>query len=185
MARISLYRLLLETDAIDRIKKNKWVPLTTDEIDDIKSDIYNLINIAYAPIGGHANVRSISDIGPELGDVFDVIDLDDDPDIDAVTITKKRQGGVKHVGMGHDGSSAAKSHAVNYTASQLKKRGHYVEVSGKLADILKSKGVDVVDDEAVVRRALKGKDIIWHGDGSYSRDIGGKYITKMMMGKPA
>ena len=54
-----------------------------------------------------------------------------------------------------------------------------------MLDILKSKGVAIVDDEATVRKVLQGKDITWNGDGSYSRNIPGLGVkTKVMMGKP-
>jgi hypothetical protein len=59
-----------------------------------------------------------------------------------------------------------------------------VEVSGKMRDIFIGKGLAPVTDEATVRRALKGKELKWHGDGSYDRQIGGTIHTKMMFGKP-
>ena len=59
--------------------------------------------------------------------------------------------------MGHDGGSKAKSAAVNHTANSLKKNGHYIEVSGKILDILKAKGVDIVDDEEIVKSCSQRK----------------------------
>ena len=78
----------------------------------------------------------------------------------------------------------AKSAAVARTVSSLNKNGYYIEVSGKIFDILKAKGVAIVNDEETVRKALKGKEIVWHGDGSYDRVIGGMKLRKVMMGKP-
>lgn len=166
------------------LTKGKWQPVPSSELKDYQDEIFTLISNAYAPIGGHPNVNSPSDIGPEVGDLFTVIDLDNDPEPDAVTVTKNRAGGTKHVAMGHDSTSPAKSAAVNHTANSLKNSGHYIEVSGKILDILKAKGVAVVDDEETVRKALKGKEIVWHGDGSYDRVIGGQKHRKVMMGKP-
>jgi hypothetical protein len=57
-------------------------------------------------------------------------------------------------------------------------------VSGKIQDIFLSKGVPPVNDEAIVRKVLKGKDIEWHGDGTYTRNIGGELHKKMLIGKP-
>lgn len=165
-------------------KKNTWRPLTPKELAITKKKLFDLISNAYAPIGGHPNVKEPSDIGPNVGDMFAVIDVDADPDIDAVAVTKRRSGGTKHVAMGHDGGGKAKSAAVNHTASQLKKQGHYIEVSGKILDILKAKGVDIVDDEETIRKALKGKEIEMHPDGSYDRVIGGEKHRKVMMGHP-
>lgn len=179
---MKLLKILSEIDTA--FKKNTWRPLTPDELVKAKKILFDLISNAYAPIGGHPNVKSPSDIGPEVGDMFAVIDVDSDPHPDAVTVTKKRAGGTKHVAMGHDGGGKAKSAAVNHTASSLKKSGHYIEVSGKILDILKAKGVDIVDDEETVRKALQGKEIVWHGDGSYDRVIGGEKHRKVMMGHP-
>ena len=181
---MKLLKILAEREIETPFKKNVWRPLTPDELVKAKEILFDLISNAYAPIGGHPNVNSPSDIGPEVGDMFAVIDVDNDPQPDAVAVTKRRAGGTKHVAMGHDGGRKAKSAAVNHTADSLKKVGHYIEVSGKILDILKAKGVDIVDDEETVRKALKGKEIIWHGDGSYDRVIGGEKHRKVMMGKP-
>lgn len=178
---MKLFKIISEITAF---KKDTWRPLTAVELEDAKEILYKLIDNAYAPIGGHPNVNSPKDIGPEVGDLFAVIDVDADPDPDAVAVTKRRTGGTKHVAMGHDGGSKAKSAAVNHTASSLKKLGHYIEVSGKILDILKAKGVDIVDDEETVKKALKGKEIVWHGDGSYDRVIGGAKHRKVLMGRP-
>lgn len=164
-------------------KKNTWLPMSPDEVKQAEKDLYDLVNTAYSPIGGHPNVTSPASI-PSAADLYTVIDLDDDPEDDAVIMSKNRAGGKKFVGMGHDNTRPARSAAVNYTADNLKKKGHYIEVSGKIYDILKAKGVPVVDDEDTVRNALKGKEIVWHGDGTYDRVIGGKKIKKVMMGKP-
>lgn len=164
-------------------EKDKWIPLSPKEVEDLKKQLFDLIDNAYKPLGGHPNVQSPEDI-KSAADLFTVIDLDDDPEHDAVALAKNRAGGIKHVGLGHDGSKPARSAAVNYKAKELKTQGNYVEVSGKLFDILKAKGVPVVDDEDTVRSILKGKEIEWNGDGTYDREIGGKKLTKVMMGKP-
>ena len=113
-----------------------------------------------------------------------VIDLDDDPEFDALKISKEKAAGTKSAGMGHDGSKPAKSAAVNITAIMLKKPGYYIEVSGVLKDILVSKGVPVITDEETIRKVLKGKEIIMNDDGTYNRNLGGEMHTKTMMGNP-
>ena len=163
--------------------ENNWRPLSSSEVQDDKDELFKMIDNAYAPLGGHPNVKSPDDI-KSAADGYEVIDLDDDPEDDAAIMTKKRAGGTKLVGMGHDGSKPARSAAVAKTVSSLNKNGYYIEVSGKILDILKAKGVAVVDDEETVKKALKGKEIVWHGDGSYDRVIGGEKHRKVMMGKP-
>ena len=169
----------------ENFTKNVWLTLDKQEQDDFADDIFNLINNAYASIGGHPNYKSnLNVIGSEGDSIYSVIDLDDDPDIDAIVVDKKRAGGLKSVAMGHDGSSDAKRAAINIKAIMLKKPGHYIEVSGKLVDILKSKGVPVVTDEETIRRVLKGKEIEMNDDGTYQRSLGGTIHTKTLMGNP-
>jgi hypothetical protein len=163
--------------------ENNWRPLTSKEVDNESEELFKMIDLAYAPLGGHPNVTGPNDI-KSAAQGYEVIDLDDDPEPDAVIMIKQRPGGSKLVGMGHDGSKPARSAAVAKTVSDLNKNGYYIEVSGTILDILKAKGVAIVDDEATVKAALKGKDIKWHGDGSYDRNLAGKVHRKVMMGKP-
>ena len=165
--------------------KNVWVDLDKEEQSEFADEIFDLIDNAYAPIGGHPNYKSPDNVVGSEGEAFySAIDLDDDPDIDAIAVDKKRVGGLKSVAMGHDGTSDAKRAAINIQAIMLKKPGHYIEVSGKLLDIFKSKGVPVVTDEEDIRRILKGKEIKMNDDGSYDRRIGGDLHTKVLMGNP-
>ena len=173
---------LLEDDGFD---KNVWLYLTDEEKEEFANDIFNLIDTAYEPIGGNPNYKSPSDVvGSERGANYMVIDLDDDPGFDAVKVSKNKPTGTKSVGMGHDGSKPAKSSAVNITSLMLKEPGHYIEVSGRLKDILMSKGVPVVTDKETINRVMKGKEIEINDDGTYSRSIGGEMHTKTLMGNP-
>ncbi len=173
---------------IDLIKeisspKNQWFPITKSELMDYEDDVFDLIQNAYAYIGGHANYKNPKDLSLS-GEDFEAIDVDNDPDIDAVSISKKRPYGNKLVATGHDGSKDAKRAVIKRRIDKLKSQGYYIEVSGKLQDILLSKGVAPITDEELVRNILKGKDIKWNGDGTYERILGGTSHTKMMLGKP-
>ena len=166
-------------------EKNVWTNLTDDEKEEFADEIFDLINTAYAPIGGNPNYKSDADVTGAEGDAnYMVIDLDDDDDLDAVKVTKDKGAGEKSAAIGHDGTPPAKSAAVNITALMLKQPGHYIEVSGKLKDILQSKGVPVVTDKETIQRVMKGKDIEMNDDGTYSRYIGGEKHTKTLMGNP-
>jgi len=148
-------------------------------------EIFDLINTAYTPIGGNPNYKSPDNVVGSEGDSnYVVIDLDDDPDIDAVSVSKTKPAGIKYVATGHDGTSKAKSRMINHKATNLKMPGYYIEVSGKIKDILLAKGVPVVDDAEVIKRVLKGKDIELFDDGSYKRDIGGEKHVKVLLGNP-
>lgn len=168
------------------IPKNKWVELTAKDLDDYKDDLLGLIDTAYSYIGGHSNYSTPSDIGKEAsrGANYTVIDLDDDPEIDAVDITKKKKAGTKAVATGHDGTSQAKRAVITHKIENLKKPGFYVEVSGKIKDILLKAGVPQVKDRETIEKALAGKEIKMNDDGSYTRSIAGKEHEKIMLGTP-
>ena len=174
---IKLIDLLNEID----IPKNSWKPISSSELKDVEDDILDLIQNAYGPIGGHPNYKSVGDLA---GSDYEVIDLDNDPEIDAVTVTKKRAGGTKYVGLGHDGSSQGKRGSIGRTIDKLENPGTYIEASGKMADILSKANVTQVTDEDTIRKALKGKEIKVYDDGSYDRVLGGKKYRKLMFGKP-
>ena len=166
----------------EELPKDQWKKASGKLLDKYKQEILDLIQTAYSELGGHPNYRSTSDISNADAQVWELIDLDNEPGPDAVGVAK--QHGKKLVGIGHDGSSSAKWAVVNREISLLKKSGYYIEVSGRMYDILKSSSVKVVDDEETVRSVLKGKNIKWLGDGWYIRDIGGDSHKKIMMGKP-
>ena len=160
--------------------KNTWFPLSKGEIKDVEEEILDLIQNAYAPIGGHPNYKSVSDLA---GSDYEIIDLDDDPELDAVSVTKKRAGGTKHVGIGHDGTSPGKRGAISRTIDKLDEPSNYIEASGAIENILRKANVIQVTDEETIRKALKGKEIEMYDDGSYDRVLGGKKYIKTMWGK--
>ncbi len=183
---IKLKDILTERDKPQgpAMPKNRWMQLSGSELDKYKKDILKLIKTAYKPIGGHANYKTVADISLDGLQVWHAVDLDNDPEPDAVNIYKKKKHGMKSTGLGHDGSKPAKSSVIKNKIQQLKKSGWFVEVSGRMYDILSSSGVNIVDDEATVQKVLKGKNVTWHGDGWYSRKIGGVMHKKIMMGNP-
>ncbi len=163
-----------------------WDKLSSTEASDEADDIIELIKSAYAYIGGHSNFKSIGDVDKEAsrGAEYEVIDLDDDGVIDAVNVSKRKTAGEKFVATGHDGSSQAKRAVITHKIDRLKKPGFYVEVSGKIKDILLKAGVPQVTDEATIKKALAGKDITMNDDGSYTRSIAGTKHEKIMLGTP-
>ena len=104
--------------------------------------------------------------------------------LDAVTVTKQRAGGTKHVGIGHDGTSPGKRGAIGRTIDKLDEPSNYIEASGAIENILRKANVTQVTDEETIRKALKGKEIEMYDDGSYDRVLGGKKYRKTMWGKP-
>jgi hypothetical protein len=180
---LELAGLILEKNNPD-LKHGKWKEVSGAVLKKYQDEVLKLIQIAYKEIGGHPNYKSASDISLAKSQAWELIDLDDDPDVDAVNVSKKRTGGKKLVGLGHNGTKPAKRAVIGHKIDLLKKSGYYVEVSGRMFEILKSAGIHIVKDEETVRAILKGKDIEWHGDGKYSRKLGAKSHIKIMMGNP-
>lgn len=181
------YRAYLKNNILlqEEFPKDKWVDLSDKEKEEYAGDIFNLINTAYAPIGGNINYKSAADVlGAEADADYEVINIDDDPEPDALSAYKKTPSGKKLTAIGHDGSQPAKSTIINHEANLLKQKGYYLEVSGKLKDILLAKGAPVVTDPELIKKVLKGKTIELNDDGTYQRFIGGEKHTKTLLGNP-
>ncbi len=181
------YRAYLKNNILlqEEFHVGKWVNLSDKEKEEYASDIFNLINTAYAPIGGNVNYKSAADVlGSEADAYYEVINIDADPEPDALSAYKKQPAGNKLAAIGHDGSSEAKSKVINHYADLLKQKGYYLEVSGKLKDILLSKGAPVVTDPELIKKVLKGKEIEMNDDGTYQRYLGGSLHTKTLLGNP-
>ena len=168
------------------LAEGDWKELSGNDLEEYKDDIIGLITKAYSYIGGHSNYSTVGDVGKEAskGADYEVIDLDDDGKLDAVNVSKTKSAGTKFVATGHDGSPQAKRAVITHKIDRLKQPGFYVEVSGKIQDILLKAGVPQVTDEATIVKALAGKDIIMNQDGSYKRKIGGTWHEKILLGQP-
>ena len=172
------YKAYLKNNPLlEELPKDQWVDLDKKETEEFSGDIFNLINTAYASIGGNLNYNNASDVTGTQGDAdYEVIDIDDDPEIDAVVVFKKKPAGNKMVAMGHDNSSIAKSKTINKQADLLKTPGNFV---------LLAKGVPVVIDKSTIEKVMKGKALDIQDDGSYTRYISGKETKKILLGKPS
>ena len=182
----SLHKYFKNQYLKESILEGDWDKLSSEEAFDEADDIIQLIKSAYSYIGGHSNYKDVGDVSKESsrGAEYEVIDLDDDGQLDAVNVAKRKAAGEKFVATGHDGSSQAKRAVITHKIDRLKKPGFYVEVSGKIKDILLKAGVPQVTDEATIEKALAGKDITMNDDGSYTRSIAGQRHQKIMLGTP-
>lgn len=180
------------------LKKNVWTDIKPDKHpSDLADEFYELINRAYAPIGGHIKVTKPSDVFKDKSwNAWKVIDIDKDPEADVLIFGKKTKFGTKSSGVGHDGSKLAKKAYLNYKGNSFHKPGNYCEVSKKFAEImLKKYKVPTVDIEDDVKKILgKKREITWYGahptdnsmpgNGWYSRKIAGNDHIKIMIGRP-
>ena len=192
---IKLLDILLERE----YPKGKYVQVTDPkELEDLQSQLFDLIQNAYASIGGHVKFKSPSDImDPELT-YWKVADIDSDPEIDVTTFGKNTKHGIKHTGLGHDGDGPNIKSLLKYKTDLLKTPGNYVEVSGDAFDsFVGYGGAPIVDDEEIVRNILgprRSSETTWHGkhptdpsksgEGWYTRILGGGEHTKIMVGIP-
>jgi len=181
----------------DPFRFHDWVDLTADDLRDdpeLLQVLYDLIIKAYEGLeGGHSSIGTpLSLLRDDL--ILHAIDLDNDPEPDAVVTWKIRQPGSKVNSFGHDGGSAAKRTVVQEFGRLLQSTGYYAEVSPPVSDIVWKRwpNVQVIENPAVVA-AIVGKDIEWLGknpdgkspkEGWYSRNIGGKPHIKILVGFP-
>lgn len=179
--------------------KHEWEDVTQDVLEknpDLRRRLHDLIEIAYEPIGGHIKFQKPSDLLNRDLKFFQAIDVDDDSMADALKIGKRKSGGIKSTGMGHDGSREAKDAVLDHSAELLFDKGFYAEMSKAMAHIMITRySVPFVGDPEVVQEVLgPQKPIDWVGehpdgkypdyDGWYYRKIGGERHIKIMLGKP-
>ena len=189
-----LYELKTEatTGQIFKPTRGKPVKFNPRKHPEIAPEIFDMIQTAYASIGGHAEIKTPSDVMTNTEWTYwEGIDIHNDPDFDIVFFGQHTKYGLKFSGIGHDGTSDAKRAYLQNRAAALKKSGYYIEVSDKLAQILINKyGVPIVDDQDTVEEVL-GKKVKWLGNipgddsyGWYERSIGGDPHAKILVGRP-
>lgn len=166
------------------LPKGEWIRLSSGDLAELKRNLFNLIQTAYKPIGGHVNIKSPSDV--KWGDhkFWKAIDLDSDPEAESTVVGKIKRAGVKLTAVGHDNSSKGKKASIEHFKDLLRRPGYYAEVSGRLGEILLSIGAPVLDDEESVRRLFPDRKIEWIGNGWYKREIQGKMMKKIIVGIP-
>jgi len=180
---------------IFRPKRNQPLQFDPKKHPELASEFFNLISTAYSEIGGHAKVKSPSDVFSDPDwNFWEGIDIHGDQNFDIVMFGQKTKYGIKFSGVGHDGTRDAKRSYVDARGKDLHKPGFYVEVSGKIAAILIDKyKCPIVNDQKEVETVL-GKKVEWtgkntedssmSGDGWYIRTIGGHPHAKILLGRP-
>lgn len=171
------------------IIESRWKTLSPSEAKsnkDVAQEVGEILKAVYSQFpGGHRQFTSADPIGT---DDVDVVNVDDDPAVDAVVLTQRYGGGRKIHGMGSDGSQSAKRALMARLKEILSKEGNYTELSGRPAEILMGMGVKPINDpkriEAIVKRDPK-VEFEWLGNGWYARTFsGGKWMKKIMVGNP-
>jgi hypothetical protein len=176
-------------------KRGKAIQFNPKKHPELSAEMFNLIQTAYAEIGGHAKIKTPDDVFSDPDwDFWEGEDIHGTSDFDLVMFGQKTRFGIKYSGVGHDGTKDAKRAYLDDRGKDLKQLGFYVEVSGKLAEILIEKyGCPIVSNPDVVMKVL-GKPVDWKGknpedssapgDGWYVRTIGGHPHAKILLGRP-
>lgn len=174
-----------------------WIDLDHKELKkhpEIYDEIYKLIDMSYANVGGHSNYKSADDIADDYAiSNFALIDVDDDREVDAARLSRQTRNGKKAVASASDGTKLAKDYLKSKIEKDLKTPGHYAEVSDAAAGFAFKIGAKTISDEETARKIIR-KKIEWHGEhpeglfpktyGWYTRMIGGEPHTKIIVGSP-
>jgi len=186
------------------LPKNEWVALSSgdERREKIQQELFDLVQMTYASIGGHFKVGKPEDLERYM--FWVVKDIDGDPEPDVAIFGKPDIGGVKMGAAANDGSPVAaaaykdKSSALRAGESVAGASNWWGEVSGKPAYAMLKRGAPAVEDEQQAKALLDGDGIIWHGEhpdpnappmfksvnGWYSKDFGGHSSTKIILGSP-
>ncbi len=176
-------------------KRGKKTEFDYRKYPELADEFFQLIGTAYAEIGGHSKVMTPADVFKDPDwNYWAGTDIHGTPDFDIIVFGKKTKYGIKYAGVGHDGSKEAKREYLEKRGTELKRLGYYIEVSGKIAEILiKKYNVPIVDTQEEVEKVL-GYQVEWLGhnpadpnavgNGWYRRELGGKMHNKIMLGKP-
>lgn len=180
---------------IFRPKKGQSIRFDPRKHPELADEFYDLIQTAYAEIGGHSKIQTPDDVFADpKWNWWEGKDLHGTPDFDLIMFGSRTKWGVKFAGVGHDGSRTVKRDYIQSRARDLMKPGFYIEVSGRLAEILiQEYRVPQVTDHQEVEKVL-GRSVDWKGpspegpnvpgEGWYVRKIGGHPHTKIMLGRP-
>lgn len=191
---IKLKLILLEHPEDDKTfddivkDKNKWIELLNrGDKESIKHNLYVLVNNSYGVMGGHVRVKNPNSVLDPALTYWEAVDIDVDPEADAVLFGKKTPYGIKIGGMGHDGERFSKSQLVQKLIKQLNKSGYWIEASDELAEKLaKSTAVPYLANKEKVEKIF-GQEIEWLGDkGWYNRVVNerGDVSKEIIFGRP-
>jgi len=154
--------------------KNKEQQIYSDLMDpgndDLRDEVFDLIDQSYAYLGGNADIKSAPDLAnPGKNDYTTFLgwDIDQDPEPDVLRGMKPKAGKMKLTLSATDGSGAAASYVTSDTAKRLSDGNHYAEMSGRAASAQMKQATPAVTDEGTARALLPGKDMTWFGEHPY------------------
>lgn len=157
-----------------------YVNLHTDEEKaEYGQIVYDLVATAYGPIGGHCNYNNAEELIADTN-MWKLVRRGGE--IVMVALYKDRNGR-KLVGIGHNGTSSAKSELARVLVDDMKMKRCWYEASGATAKILMRAGVPLIPAERAGE--VLGKEInSVESEFVYTRMIGGHPHKKILCGWP-
>ena len=170
------------------IPSGKWVNMKMSDIDvSGMKIIWSIYKTAYTSQGLDLSAGSASELQTKYKAIM-LIDVDDDKQPDAFIVYKVTPFGKKIALLAADVKKQdAKRTLVRKSVELVNLSGWFIEASGVMEDIMKSKNAPVVRDEEKILSILGNeKKPEFVGDGYYTRSLSkvNKRITKRIYGKP-
>lgn len=162
------------------LKKKKWEVLSLSDLDEeTRHRLWDMYVDTYQSIGLH--IEDVNKLTSKYK-VSWLIDIDSDPQIDAFIIYKETKFGNKLALMGSDGKKENKSYLIKKMFALLKKKGWFIEASHKVADMILSNKIKVIDDMETVKAIIGEKVFVEElADGEYKRKLTGLGVVKKRM----
>lgn len=186
MKKILPYSLFEEYKFIPDVVKSKkiWYLIDTKKILKISDNIIDLIQTAYKNTDYGSFVNNEEDM-LRSSDWF-AIDIDNDPDADAVVFGRKTKFGLKIQGIGHDGKSMSKKIVLDKLYSLLNRDGFWIETSDKLEHLLYKNNIPYLEDIEKIKILFPESVIHMDGDkGRYVRTLkDNKRLRETVFGTP-
>ena len=156
-----------------------------DKLNTYKDEVYELLQKAYAPIGGLLGIENVEQL---IGDTdFWKLCTKNGKVVAAATYTYKR-GGRKLIAAGTNGSPEGKQwlYKILQEDIKFKDRKAWAEVSGAMEHIYINKNGAIPVPATIAQEIMKDKQFIKiHDDGyHYDHMIAGEIHTKILVGNP-
>jgi len=148
-----------------------------------RENVFALIQLAYAHVGGHGNVRSTDDLYNY--ETVLMADTDGDGIPNVAILAGRMRNGSKKVGVfATDGSPAAKQVLMIQAKEILARPDWWAELPRQFASFLRSRGVPMVEDQMVARmllgRRVRSGEFNWLG--SVPKSVGEGYYERRYFG---
>jgi hypothetical protein len=169
------------------LKKNTWKYVVTSKDKRYAGDnLVHLVQSAYAATPDGSFVNALNDVLPSD---WVVIDIDKNPDIDATIFYRQPRAnekwkGRKVQGIGHNGSTEAKTKVIDRLITELKISGTWVEASNALERVLLKKGIKPFTDVEVLRKLFNDNKLNMISDASYERYLNDRVVHETVFGLP-